>query len=159
MTSNLSVCEWEICSAKSDIHNVLFFIVGWLCNMFQFILFKFIVTELQNECYKQTLCLWGINRIGEYSHFTQHFPALTNNCVFFFTPYQRQIITKNQSYRLGSLEYDTTYCISAGTYSRYISLESHTSEWRCEKTPTGETYGGKTPWHWTPFVSLKRVCF
>ncbi|XP_041952114.1 interleukin-20 receptor subunit alpha [Alosa sapidissima] len=48
----------------------------------------------------------------------------------------RHIITKNQSYQLGSLEYDTIYCVSAGTYSQNIHEESHTSEWQCEKTPT-----------------------
>ncbi|XP_042565873.1 interleukin-20 receptor subunit alpha [Clupea harengus] len=48
----------------------------------------------------------------------------------------RQIITQNQSYRLGSLVYDTMYCISAGTYSQHIPVKSHATEWHCVTTPT-----------------------
>ncbi|XP_062406983.1 interleukin-20 receptor subunit alpha isoform X2 [Sardina pilchardus] len=59
-----------------------------------------------------------------------------NISVYDNTSRHSQIFTKNQSYRLDSLEYDTMYCVSAGTYSQNIPLESHTSEWKCEKTPT-----------------------
>ncbi|KAL2082493.1 hypothetical protein ACEWY4_022311 [Coilia grayii] len=51
------------------------------------------------------------------------------------TRQMRRIITENQSYKVGSLEYDSLYCISAGTYSRHIPVQSHASEWHCETTP------------------------
>ncbi|XP_063079814.1 interleukin-20 receptor subunit alpha [Engraulis encrasicolus] len=55
--------------------------------------------------------------------------------VYNTTGQMREIITKNKSYRVGSLEYDRLYCISAETHSQSIPLASRPSPRHCQTTP------------------------